>query len=105
MREFVDKTMVQRKNHRKAIIVTAAIILTIGVLVGFAFVNRVDYPYTQEYIPGQGNIKGSVNVKKYTEKDPRFSIGANADGYVVFKNPDKAYDALAEEYPDAIEHI
>lgn len=57
---------------------------------------------TQEYIPGQGNIKGNVNTADFLERDERFEIGATKDGIAVFKNPDSAYQALTEKYADGL---
>ncbi len=65
----------------------------------------IPFPYTQEYVAGQGNIKGSVDIDFYSEIDERFSIGANKDGYAVFKDPDAAYKALLEKYSDGIKLI
>ena len=39
---------------------------------------------------GKGNIKGSVDIEKYVTISKDFEIGANKDGYAVFKNPEKA---------------
>ena len=39
-------------------------------------INRVTNPCVQDYIAGQGNIKGNVNVEDYYERDERFAIGA-----------------------------
>ena len=65
----------------------------------------VKNPYVQEYIPGQGNIKGEVDTEDFMERDTRFEIGATAGGYAVFKDPDAAFDALLEDYSDGIELI
>lgn len=62
-------------------------------------------PSVQEYVPGQWNIKGSVDTQKYLEIDKRLEIGAAVDGMAVFKNPHAAYDALIEKYSGAIEII
>ena len=65
-------------------------------------INRVTNPCVQDYIAGQGNIKGNVNVEDYYERDERFAIGAGEDGYAVFKDPGKAFAALRENYPEGI---
>ncbi|MGN1413772.1 MAG: hypothetical protein ACI4WY_05965 [Anaerovoracaceae bacterium] len=67
--------------------------------------SKIKHPYTQEYTPGRGNIKGDVDVKSFTKVDKRFAIGADADGKAVFKDPDAAYDALVEKYSDGITAI
>lgn len=66
---------------------------------------EIKYPYTQEYIAGQGNIKGNVNIKFFSEIDPAFEIGANAKGYAVFKNPQEAFKVLLKKYADGINLI
>ena len=54
---------------------------------------------------GKGNIKGSVDIEKYVTISKDFEIGANKDGYAVFKNPEKAFDKLFELYADGIKLI
>lgn len=60
------------------------------------------HPSTQEYIAGQGNIKGNVNTADFLERDERFAIGATKDGIAVFKDPDGAFQALTEKYADGL---
>lgn len=59
----------------------------------------------QEYVAGQGNIKGNIQIEEYTSISEDFSIGASKDGYAVFKDPDKAFDKLLELYSDGINLI
>ncbi|MBE6108375.1 MAG: hypothetical protein E7192_07025 [Erysipelotrichaceae bacterium] len=66
---------------------------------------KIKYPYVQEYVAGQGNIKGNVSVEKFTSVSDDFAIGANEDGYAVFKDPDKAFDRLLELYSKGIHLI
>ena len=47
-------------------------------------------PYVREYAAGEGNMKGDVDAKSFYDRDVRFEIGATADGYAVFKDPDAA---------------
>ena len=56
------------------------------------------YGYSQEYLPGTGNIKGSVNVEYFESLGPEFAIGANRDGYAVFKNPRAVMIAILRDY-------
>lgn len=59
-----------------------------------AFLTRKVYTrnyYTQEYTAGTKGIKGNVNVSKFTDVSEDFAIGANSNGYAVFKNPSKAF--------------
>ena len=67
--------------------------------------NPIKHPYVQEYVAGQGNCKGNVNTAYFLELDSRFEIGANAEGYAVFKDPDAAFDAVKEKYADGIKLI
>lgn len=76
-------------------------------LLALAFFTReeVKRPYVQEYIPGQGNIKGTIDIAAFYERDNRFEIGASKDGYAVFKDPHQAYRALLEKYPAGLSLI
>ncbi len=65
----------------------------------------VKYPYVQEYAAGKGNIKGNVDVAAFHAIDERFAIGANENGYAVFKDPEAAFSALLEKCPDGIKEI
>ena len=62
-------------------------------------------PSVQEYMAGQGNIKGNVPVEEYISISEDFSIGADENGYAVFKDPEKALDKLMELYSDGINLI
>ncbi|MDO4772809.1 MAG: hypothetical protein Q4A72_04545 [Bacillota bacterium] len=66
---------------------------------------EIKHPYVQEYIPGQGNIKGTVDIAAFYERDQRFEVGASKDGYAVFKDPHQAYRALLEKYSDGLSLI
>lgn len=59
-------------------------------------------PWVQEYMPGQGNVKGCVDVDKYTALSPSFAIGADAEGYAVFKDPEAALRELEENYGEGL---
>lgn len=61
-----------------------------------------EHPYTHEYEPGQSGSIGSVDVEKFTKMDSRFAIGANEEGYAVFKDPQAAFEAVQEKCPDGI---
>lgn len=65
----------------------------------------IEKPYTQEYIIGDSNIKGNVNVKNYTDISSDFDIGANEDGYPVFKDPHQALETLKVIYDDILVKI
>ena len=84
-----------------------------GIVLCFLFIfsltafnqRKIIHPYEQEYVAGQGNIKGDVNTEDFYERDERFAIGATKDGYAVFKSPEDAYDALLESYSDGLKLI
>ncbi len=82
-----------------------ALIPIIILAIALSFIGRVKNPYVQEYVAGHGNIKGNVNIEDFYERDHRFEIGATADGYAVFKDPNKAYFALLENYSGGISLI
>lgn len=65
----------------------------------------INHPYTKEYVPGQGNIKGDVDIEYFYKHDKRFEIGASSEGYAVFKDPDAAFDALLAKYSDGLKLI
>ncbi len=62
----------------------------------------IQYPSVQEYVAGQANIKGNVPVEEYISISEDFAIGANKDGYAVFKDPEKALAKLLVLYSDGI---
>ena len=51
------------------------------------------------------NICRDVDVDFFESADSRFAIGADEDGKGVFKDPEKAFEALKEKYADGIELI
>lgn len=62
-------------------------------------------PYVQEYTPGQGNIKGNVDVAAFEKISQDFAIGANQYGYAVFKDPKIAFATFQKLYADGIAFI
>lgn len=63
----------------------------------------VTHPYTQEYVAGRGH--GNVKVQEFLDHGEEFAIGADENGKAVFKNPQKAYEALVRDYSDGINLI
>ena len=53
-------------------------------------------PCVQDYIAGQGNIKGNVNVEDYYERDERFAIGAGEDGCRRFQGSRQGFPRCAK---------
>lgn len=60
--------------------------------------------WTQEYIAGQGNIKGDVDIYLFGTNSA-YEIGANKDGYAVFKNPSEAFAQMKEDYSKGLSAI
>ena len=86
---------------KKVLIVVILIIVFLTALLIYYFYTNsthITNPYTQEYIVGESNIKGNVDIKKYTNIDKKFEIGADKNGYAVFKNPNEAFDIFLEKY-------
>jgi len=63
-----------------------------------------DKEYVREYIIGDTGIKGSVDVTKFGT-DSAYEIGADKDGYAVFKNPNKAFAQMKIDCAKGIEAI
>ena len=61
--------------------------------------------YSQIYIIGENNNKGSVDINKFGRINIDFDIGANKYGEAVFKNPNKAFKTLKKEYSKGIKLI
>lgn len=90
---------------KKVIIIIC--VITVFAAVGFGYVWIQGQPdanmvYAQEYESGTGNIKGDVDIKTWESRGEAFAIGANADGYAVFKNPQKAMKSICQEYKEGI---
>lgn len=80
-------------RRSKRIIFAVALI---AVLVGCGSKETIRHPYTQEYVVGQGNIKGEVDTEYFLDFGEEFEIGASDDGFAVFKDPEKAWDSFVE---------
>ena len=90
---------------KKSELAILSVLILAAVFVFNGKINKVTNPCVQDYVAGQGNIKGNVNVEDYYERDARFAIGAGEDGYAVFKDPGEAFAALREHYPEGISLI
>lgn len=64
-----------------------------------------DLACTQEYVPGTSNIKGDVDKDTWESRGEAFAIGANKDGYAVFKNPREAMNTICRDYGDGIKAL
>ena len=93
------------KKHKVFLIVLLILLLAFGVYRVYSWIQgepREDLLYTQEYISGTGNIKGDVDIEKWEALGEEFAIGANKDGYAVFKNPRKAMNAICSDFKAGI---
>lgn len=64
---------------------------------------KVAHPYTQEYVAGREH--GNVKVQDFLDHGEEFAIGADENGKAVFKDPQKAFEALVRDYSDGINLI
>ncbi|MEG0836177.1 MAG: M56 family metallopeptidase, partial [Christensenellaceae bacterium] len=97
-------------NYKKpafwVIVVSAIAIIAIGVGLMTNSSNKpIISPYVQEYIPGQGNIRGNVDIESYEKISPDFAVGAEKYGVAVFKNPHKAFETFEQLYAEGIAYI
>ena len=102
-REFKKSKTKKKVDVKKIVIV---VIIVAACIVAF-FARKVytrNY-YTQEYTAGTKGIKGNVNVSKFTDISEDFAIGANSNGYAVFKNPSKAFKTFEKMYADDIQSL
>ena len=94
-----------KKENRKFIVAGLAVLIVVCVWVLIATTPKSSLSYSQEYTAGTGNIKGDVDVAFWTSLGEEFEIGANDDGYAVFKTPRKALWTIYREYGDGIKRI
>lgn len=102
-----------RKGRKQKLTIAILLILLIivltasgkAVLVKYGYVADDNLKYSQIYISGEGNIKGSVDIIEFGKINIDFDIGANKYGNAVFKNPDKALKTLKKDYSKGIKLI
>ena len=92
------------KKGKYIILKISVLIFTIiTVLILFkVYYGNSDLKYSQEYVAGEGNIKGDVNMEYFSNRGEEFEIGANKYGYAVFKDLEKALAKLKADYKDGI---
>lgn len=78
------------------------IVIYLVLALTFLACGKIKHPSVQEYLAGKGNVQGNVNTAYFLERDERFEIGADVDGYAVFKKPSDAYRALLEAFGDGL---
>lgn len=94
--------------NKKFLIITASVIviLILGIM-AFGFLDNdynPDKKWVKEYVVGADGIVGSVDVSDLGDNSA-YDIGANKDGYAVFKNPGKAFKQMKEDYDQGLEAI
>ncbi len=90
---------------KKIIIGIIIVIIILIMTVSCENSHKIKYPYTQEYVPGNEGIQGNVDKEFFENIDEDFAIGANKDGYAVFKEPHAAFEKLYEKYHEGIKLI
>ena len=103
-----DREFKKSKTKKKVDVKKIVIVVIIVAACLAAFFARKVYTrnyYTQEYTAGTKEIKGNVNVSKFTDISEDFAIGANSNGYAVFKNPSKAFKTFEKMYADDIQSL
>lgn len=68
-------------------------------------VDTVPNPWVQEYEPGGEGMQGQVDKAAFEQISPDFAIGADAQGWAVFKEPYKAFDTFVRLYAEPLERI
>ena len=91
------------KRGMKALCAVLAVALFLGLGYG-RLVTPKNRP-VQEYIPGQGNIRGNVDAAAWAEICPEFEIGATAEGIAVFKDPAAAWEQFTRLYSAQIRQV
>lgn len=94
---------------RRIILKIAAAVLCIIILLGIYLYHS--YPrydknkvYVKEYAAGAEGIVGSVDITQFGDNST-YEIGADKNGYAVFKNPEKAFKQMKIDYEDGIKAI
>ena len=105
---FVHRNNKKYKISVIIIIILISILLCIigrYILVKCGYIIDDNLKYSQIYIIGENNNKGSVDINKFGRINIDFDIGANKYGEAVFKNPNKAFKTLKKEYSKGIKLI
>ncbi len=102
-REYMQSRTKNRRSVKKIIFTVIVVILCVAAFFTYKFFTR-NY-YCQEYVAGAKGIKGNVDIEKFTQISEDFAIGANVDGFAVFKNPSKAFRTFKEMYADEINSV
>ena len=99
------KSVLNYKRPAFWVVLTSVILVIVLVVCFLTNPVSAENPWTQEYIPGTGNIQGEVDADYFKSIHPDFEIGADKYGYAVFKDPKRAWDTFVFLYGDAIQKI
>lgn len=101
-----------KQKKRKIIFIILLLLISIlcAIVIRFSLIKMGYLPdknlaYTQLYLPGENNIQGEADYKKYANIHLDFEIGANKYGIAVFKNPQKALSRLKKDYSKGLRLI
>ncbi len=84
-----------------SVVLAAALLLSLGC--GYFVTPK--HRAVQEYVPGQGNVRGNVDAAAWAEICPEFEIGATAEGIAVFKDPAAAWRQFTRLYSAQIRQV
>lgn len=93
-------------KKKKNVIIIFSLLITIVCIIFLKIQYKdPDFYYTQEYLIGENNIQGQVDINYFYDKNIDFAIGANKEGQAVFKNPSKAFKILKKDYKQGLKKI
>lgn len=107
----INLNRISNKRYKRVLLIFIILIGLLSIfpgralLVNYGYMINDELSYIREYNIGEENIKGEVNIKKYTDIHKDFDIGANKYGYAVFKDPDKAFKRFKILYGKGIRLI
>jgi len=94
----------KKRNLRVGIIAVCFIILAVFPIIWKYPKYDKNKEYVREYIIGQPGIRGTVNITNIGNNSA-YEIGANKEGFAVFKNPNKAFAQMKIDFPKGIAAI
>lgn len=94
--------MQRTKKVCAGLLVLAILFLLVAIGVYSYGEPKAEFAYSQEYVAGTGNIKGDVDVEYYESHGEEFAIGANSQGYAVFKDPRAAMNCICKDYKEGL---
>lgn len=94
-------------NKKILFVISSFFIITILVFLVLNSLDNVydkDKKWVKEYVVGDEGILGNVDISDLGNNSA-YDIGADKDGYAVFKNPDKAFKQMQKDYALGLEAI